>query len=186
MFIFTGFMFDYDTFDSLKYYDHTNDLLIKDSLLPDDYTFSDGMCNISSQIDVGFRTDDMAMLATLPRMYRINVSDRGRGCYIIPNQIGVFNSTMKYIFGEDYMEQDIQIYCDPYHHIPFLVLTSQKIYEETLKRYNSSEINIVKENIATVKSSEYFDINHLCEDGIAEDSCHILKDCISKNYGNVY
>ena len=173
----------YDSTPLLNYIDQKDMEFPKSYLLPDDYA-PNGLCNITSQINVGFQTDDLAMLTTLARLYRINYTGNNRGCYIIPNQRGVFNATMKYIFGEDYEQQGIQIYCDPYHHMPYLILTSQKIYEETLTHYNQSLITKFKDSIVEYYSNDYFDVNHLCEDGRASEQCEILKDCISNDYGD--
>ena len=182
IFFISRFM-SYDSTPLLNYVDQKDMEFPKSYLLPNDYT-PNGLCNITSQINVGFQTDDLAMLLTLPRLYRINFTGNNRGCYIIPNQRGVFNATMKYIFGEDYEQQGIQIYCDPYHHMPYLILTSQKIYEETLTHYNQSLITKFKDNIVEYTSNDYFDVNHLCEDGRAYEQCEVLKNCISNNYGD--
>lgn len=88
-------------------------------------------CSVQAQNGGLLHTDDLAMLTTLPRLY--NVSD-GK-CYLIPSKRGLFNSTMKYIFGKNYEKDGIRIMCRIMPHYPILIITSDKILNDTLSYY---------------------------------------------------
>ena len=99
-------------------------------------------CSKTSLSDSLYNTVDFAMMTTLPRLYGVT---KDKKCYIKPNKRGVFNSTMKYIFGKNYEDDNINIYCFPYSHNPYLVITSEKLLEDTItKYYNISEYLINK------------------------------------------
>ena len=88
------------------------------------------------------------MLTTLPRMYSINSEGK---CYIKPCIRGLFNTTMKYIFGKDYENDKIEIMCKKLYKSIVLVITSEKILNKTLE-YFSNKINItfLKSNLITL------------------------------------
>ena len=117
------------------------------------------------------------MISTLPRLYAIN--DDGT-CYIKPKlgYQGVFNSTMKYIFGTNYSSENIQIYCWTKMHEPTLVITSEEIYENKLKTYADEDIEMLPYE-APLESEEFFnDTDHLCDSGFAITECESIRLCI--------
>jgi len=150
-----------------------------------------GFCKASSYTKSGLTLDDFAVLLTLPRLYSINSSGK---CYIKPKMRGVFNSTMKYVFGPNYQDQNITIICYPEAHYPYLVLTSDVFDDQILQSHTNLQ-NYSSNRQFPVESSDYFD-KPLCSDGIASDSCKILKKCIEagtstcddewENYTNNY
>ena len=115
-----------------------------------------GFCFTKAQNDGFFQTDDLAMLTTLPRLY--NISKDGK-CYLIPSKRGLFNSTMKYIFGKNYEDDGIRIMCRKMSHYPFLIITSDKILNQTLSYYpNKKNIKFVGKQF-DIKNTNYFE-NH--------------------------
>ena len=138
-----------------------------------------GFCSTSGLQDSYYKVDDFAFMTTLPRLYTFN----NNSCFIKPKLRGVFNSTMKYIFGGDYTQQGIKIYCYPYSHDPYLVITSEKMFEEVNETItNHSDYEIFHEE-KVIDTKPYFDVNTLCDDGIAIKECNILKTCINDNPG---
>jgi hypothetical protein len=134
-------------------------------------------CSSTGMIDKMYDTADFAFMTTLPRLYEY----KNNTCTVKPKLRGVFNNTMKYIFGKDYIEQGIKIYCYPYTHNPYLVITSDAMFKEvnaTISNY--SEYKYVYEEMNDT-SKQYFDIGKLCEDKIAEPECNLLKTCISND-----
>ena len=131
-------------------------------------------CSATGTVDNIYDTVDFAFMATLPRLYEHN----NETCIVKPKLRGVFNTTMKYIFGEDYQEQGILIYCHKNNNDPYLVLTSKKLFDEV-----NSTISNYSEYVYYPKgvneTTPYFDANNLCNDGIAKSECEHLKECIS-------
>lgn len=70
------------------------------------------------------------MLTTLPRLY--STTNDGK-CFLKPSMRGLFNSTMKYIFGKNYENDGILIMCKKQAHNLYLVLSSEKILNQTLQ-----------------------------------------------------
>ena len=58
----------------------------------------EGFCYTYSNNDVSLKTEDFSMMTTLPRMYDETEDEK---CYLKPSMRGIFNTTMKYIFGKD-------------------------------------------------------------------------------------
>ena len=123
------------------------------------------------------------MLTTLPRLYGINSDGQ---CYLKPKFRGVFNSTMKYIFGEYYETQGIRIYCWTKTHDPYLVITSQSLLESKMNIYKDSNITIIHNDYSQYyENSEHFqETSQLCEDGISKYECEELQRCISEQGGD--
>lgn len=63
------------------------------------------------------------MLSTLPRLYSFN--EEGK-CFIKPAKRNIFNTTMKYIFGQSYENQNIRIMCKKIYYGITLVITSDR------------------------------------------------------------
>ena len=176
-------LYDFPYIDYLEYVDskgipfkidEQNNISRKDNIK--------SFCYINSQRNIPFSTTDFAMLTTLPRLYKVN--EYGQ-CYIKPKFRGVFNSTMKYIFGEDYhTTQHIHIYCYPKMHYPELVITSDEIIESFIELDSNKDFEILdnfeKEDI---KSEETFQIDETFCDQTKLESCHELLTCINKNNG---
>lgn len=139
-----------------------------------------GFCFAKAQNDGIFQTDDLAMLTTLPRLY--NISKDGK-CYLIPSKRGLFNSTMKYIFGKNYEDDGIRIMCRKMSHYPFLIITSDKILNQTLSYYpNKKNIKLLEKQF-DIKNTNYFE-NHQFTD-LDDDGKSLLskyENCV-KNKG---
>ena len=94
------------------------------------------------------------MLTTLPRLYGITKDGK---CFIKPSKRGLFNTTMKYIFGKDYEKEGIIILCKKIIHFPVLVITSERIKNKTLS-YFSDDRNIkFLGNQFEVENKNFFD-----------------------------
>ena len=134
---------------------------------------SPAYCGIASDVNIPMTTPDFAVLTTLPRLYGIN--DAGK-CYIKPKFRGVFNSTMKYVFGDDYNDQGITIYCWPKMHYPYLILTSQRFLHASIEALEDNyELLEGKEEYV---SQEYFnDTDTLCDNDNSEQ-CIELQQCL--------
>ena len=165
--------------DQLKYYED-NDYRYKF-----DENFSvntESFCSTKSFNDGTLKTDDFAMLTTLPRLYGITASGR---CYIKPSKRGVFNSTMKYIFGRDYEKDNIRIFCQKLTHNPILVITSDKILNASLKHFSHTNITMLKPQF-NIKNNDYFEdypfYNTLNEEG--RKLLARYEACISTNNKN--
>ena len=103
------------------------------------------------------------MMITFSRLY--GITNNGK-CYIKPSKRGLFNSTMKYIFGKEYEKEGIRIMCKKTQHNLYLVISSDKILNQTLqvfsdknytflnKQFNIDNENYFK-NFTTEKLSEY-------------------------------
>ena len=171
-------LYPYPYVDTLYYYDNSLLPFIKnnESLIPSTASF----CSTSVNERIPYMTSDFAILTTLPRLY--GKTEDGK-CYIKPKFRGVFNSTMKYIFGENYESQNIQIYCWPQMHDPYLIITSEFILNKTLENYDQESITIINEDsFKYIESQPYFGTEEtLCSDMIAQDECQKLKNCISQN-----
>ena len=123
------------------------------------------------------------MLTTLPRMYSINSEGK---CYIKPCIRGLFNTTMKYIFGKDYENDKIEIMCKKLYKSIVLVITSEKILNKTLE-YFSNKINITFlekqfDNITNTNYFENFNIENLNDEA---NNLFLLYDQCAKEKGTV-
>lgn len=58
----------------------------------------ESFCSVHAQNDGSLKTENFAMLTTLPRLYDVTKSGK---CFIKHSKRGSFNTTMKYIFGKD-------------------------------------------------------------------------------------
>ena len=170
--------YDYSYIDNLYYEDRTNVPFIKSinqttSDIPQSFCYSHSNDN--------FYTDDFAIMTTLPRLY--GLSEEGQ-CFIKPKFRGVFNTTMKYIFGPDYNEQGIRIYCWPKTHDPYLVITTEDSFKNQLNRYPEENISVLPDDniIKETQSSEHFnDTLHLCDSGMAYSQCISLQTCLNSS-----
>ena len=117
----------YDNRSIIEFIKHNN-TIIGDVAKP--------FCNFHSD-ETEFKTEDFALLSTLPRLYDVNTEGK---CFIKPKFRGVFNSTMKYIFGEDYNSQGIRIYCWAKTYNPYLIITSQSLLESKKSVFEKSTI----------------------------------------------
>lgn len=81
----------------------------------------EAFCFTQAENDGSLKTEDFAMLATLSRLYGIREDGK---CYLKPSKRCLFNSTMKYIFGENYENDGILIMCKKLVNFPVLVITS--------------------------------------------------------------
>ena len=131
--------------------------------------------NIPTICDLS-KTFDYAMLLTLPRLYEV---DKDYTCRIKPHLRGIFNSTMKYIFGEDYSNQNIVIMCYPYTHNPYLVITSDTLTNHYFQEINTEGGVFLEKQFLPISNSSF--PNELCKDGRASDSCKKLKECLNQN-----
>ncbi|KAK8865013.1 hypothetical protein M9Y10_010542 [Tritrichomonas musculus] len=93
---------------------------------------SESFCYAQSKIDGSLKTEDFAMLTTLPRLYNINKDGK---CYIKPSMRGLFNTTMKYIFGKNYENDGIEIFCKDLDNYITLIVRSDKILNLTLNSF---------------------------------------------------
>lgn len=113
----------------------------------------EGFCNVRAQNDGSLKTEDFAMLATLPRLYDVTKSGR---CYIKPSKRGLFNTTMKYIFGKDYEKDNIRIFCKKLTHNPILIISSDKILNNTLSYFSREKVTLLPSQFDIV-NTDYFD-----------------------------
>ena len=174
-------LYDYPFIDYLSFEDRSSIAFVKQ----EGKIFTDvqkSFCNVNSD-ETPFTTEDFSMLTTLPRLYGINSDGK---CFIKPKFRGVFNSTMKYIFGEDYQLQGIRIYCWTKTHDPYLVITSKSLLESKMNMYRDSNITKINNDYSHFyENSEYFkDVSHLCDDGIANYECKELQNCINEQKGD--
>ena len=145
--------------------------------------FSTGLpefCNVELNYDTGMRSDDILMLTTLPRLYKYTSDGK---CIIQPALRGVFNTTMKYIFGRDYDTKNITIMCYPKTNDPYLVITSDVFKSNVLSEYEGQEVTKIEPTIKA-ESHDYFKEHGICDDGIAENQCNRLKACMEKDPSN--
>ena len=170
--------YDYPYVDYV-YYENRKDIPFIKSSLRQTPDIPKGFCQITTDDDL--TAVDLSILTTLPRLYNIN--DDGK-CYIKPKFRGVFNATMKYIFGSDYHTKGIRIYCWTKMHEPYLVITSEESYNQKLNTYSEEDVEILSDDefIQQTKSEEYFnDTDHLCDYGYALNECNSLKQCIENS-----
>lgn len=114
----------------------------------------ESFCFTHAQKDGTLKTEDFAMLTTLPRMY--NVTKDGK-CFIKPSMRGLFNTTMKYIFGKDYEKDGIFILCKRLTRYPILVISSEKILNKTLDYFsNDNNIKFLNKQF-NVTNTNYFE-----------------------------
>lgn len=121
------------------------------------------------------------MMTTLPRLYDINKENK---CYLKPSKRGLFNSTMKYIFGKDYEYDGIQIMCKIIEHNLYLVITSEKILNDTLQDFKHQNYKLLSKQF-NIKNSDYFE--HLDKEKLNEKSkflYNLYEECLSQNNRN--
>lgn len=142
----------------------------------------ESFCFTQAQKDGSLKTEDFAMLVTLPRLY--DVTKYGK-CYIKPSMRGMFNSTMKYIFGKDYEKDCIYILCKSLTHYPFLIISSDKILKQTLTHFPDNKITFLEKQF-NIENKNYFE--HFSTENLTEKGKLIYKsyeDCVSlKNSEN--
>lgn len=139
----------------------------------------EGFCFIKAQRDSSLETDDLAMLSTLPRLY--DATENGK-CFIKPSMRGLFNSTMKYIFGKNYEDDGIRIMCKKTIHYPLLVITSDKILNNSLKFYSDNHNIKFIESQFKINNTNFFD--NLNRDDLNEEALKLLKvyeNCVQIN-----
>lgn len=139
----------------------------------------EGFCFIKAQRDSSLETEDFAMLSTLPRLY--DSTENGR-CFIKPSMRGLFNSTMKYIFGKNYEEDGIRIMCKKTMHYPLLVITSEKILNNSLNFYSVNHSIHFIENQFQINNTNFFE--SLNKNDLNEEALKLLKiyeDCVQVN-----
>jgi hypothetical protein len=148
------------------------DYNITHSYIPD-------FCKATARADSIYSVEDFAFMTTLPRLYKVD----GNKCSINPKLRGVFNTTMKYIFGKDYKDQGIKIYCYTGTRYPYLTITSDRLFEEVNSTItNHSDFEIYYE-YNTSSPIPYFDVDSLCSDNYASTECESLKNCINETGG---
>jgi hypothetical protein len=186
---FLGFIKSYLTIKEMPYIDLLKYTKNEEVWNRNDERFSfPALCKTQPFIKTSLNTVDFAVLATLPRLYYVDKSD-GK-CYIKPKLRGVFDSTMKYVFGEDYKDQGITILCYPKTHNPYLVLTSDSLLNEMIGTDGKFSDAVELERQFAPKSNNYFS-EPLCEkDEIAHEECLKYKECHQNNNcqdeGDVY
>lgn len=140
----------------------------------------EGFCMAQAKRDGSLKIEDLAMLATLPRLYGVNKNGK---CYIKPSFRGLFNSTMKYIFGKNYEEDNIRIYCKKMTRHPILVITSDKILNHTLDFFKYDDDIIMLENKQNeIINNDYFEnqtFGNLPENG--KNLLNIYEKCVEIN-----
>ena len=120
------------------------------------------------------------MMTTLPRLYSVTKSGK---CYIKPSMRGLFNTTMKYIFGKDFEDQGIEIFCTKLSHDVTLVIRSEKNLNKIIKSYSDIDNNItILQKQFNIINKDYFKehpIGKLNEEG--QNLYEKYNECISKN-----
>lgn len=142
------------------------------SSIPESY------CLTNAQNDGLLKTEDFAMLTTLPRLYDVTKSGK---CYIKPSMRGLFNSTMKYIFGKDYEKDGIRIMCKKLSHYPLLVITSEKILNQTMSHFSDQNLTLLKKQF-DIENKNYF--NHHKLEIFNDEGNQLMKnyeECVSVN-----
>lgn len=145
--------------DKAIYYDR--DRMTWYKLKNNQYVKPEGFCYTQAQKDGTYKTDDFAFMATLPRLYDINENG---DCYIKPSKRGLFNTTMKTIFGKNYENDNITIHCKKVYHYPYLIISSKKILKQTHSYFGDYTIltdHIVDENHDYFLEDEHFKPNEL-------------------------
>ena len=159
--------------DNIIYIDRSHEFWYKDSNNRIGYQ-KPAFCNIRANNVIKPTTTDYAMMTTLPRYY--GVTNDGK-CYIKPKFRGVFNSTMKYIFGTDYHSRDINIYCYTQARNTYLVITAKEWLVDIVNQYDEGDVTLKSNAMTYATSKEYF-TDPLCSDGIAKEQCHELEKCL--------
>lgn len=138
----------------------------------------EGFCSIKAQNDGTLKTEDFAMMTTLPRLYSLTKDGK---CYLKPSKRGLFNTTMKYIFGREYEVDGIKIMCRKTSHNLYLIITSDKILNQTLKIYSKHNYSLLEKqfNITNKNYFENFEYQQLPEYG--KSLYNIYLKCISQN-----
>lgn len=165
----------FPTIDNAFYIENNEDWLKYNNLL----VTSDAFCLKSAHNNGSLKTDDFAMMTTLPRLYDINKENK---CYLKPSKRGLFNST--YIFGKDYEYDGIQIMCKIIEHNLYLVITSEKILNETLQDFKHQNYKLLSKQF-NIKNSDYFE--HLDKEKLNEKSkflYNLYEECLSQNNRN--
>ena len=141
--------YSFSTIKSVNYFENNSKWFKTNSYqtyLPESY------CYIHSPTNGYLKTDDLSMLTTLPRLYSFN---KNGNCFIKPSMRGLFNSTMKYIFGKNYEEDEIEIYCKKMSHYPILVITSKKMLNQTLLFFEDDKnITFLDVKNTTIKNND--------------------------------
>ncbi len=139
----------------------------------------EGFCFTKAQKDGSLKLEDFAMLTTLPRLY--NLTENGK-CYLSPANRGLFNSTMKYIFGRNYEEDGIRIMCKKITNNTMIVITSDKILNQTLSYYSyDNNITFLKKQF-DITNTDYFkdhEFVNLTEEG--EELLTNYEKCVNKS-----
>lgn len=142
-----------------------------------------GFCLFKANENDDLKTEDFAMMTTLPPLYSFTKSGK---CYIKPSMRGLFNTTMKYIFGADIEEHGIEIFCTTLSHDVTLVIRSEKVLNEAIKSYTrmNKTVKVLKKQF-DVKNRDYFkehSIEKLNEKG--QILYQKYKNCISEQKDN--
>lgn len=117
------------------------------SIYPEEFCFNGAKKNWTLQ------TEDFAMMITFSRLY--GITNNGK-CYIKPSKRGLFNSTMKYIFGNNYEKDRIIILCKKLENFPVLVITSDKILNKTLSYFSKERKFTFFDKKFNIKNKVYF------------------------------
>ena len=143
----------------------------------------EGFCYSHAKTDGSFKTEDFAMMTTLSRLYSTNKQGK---CFIKPSMRGLFNTTMKYIFGKNYENDGIEIFCKNLNNYIVLVIRSEKILNETLNRIENKEQIQILDKQFNIINKDYFketNIGELPEEG--KNLLNKYNECLSiKNTGN--
>ena len=116
-----------------------------------------------------------AMLTVLPRLYKIHDGK----CFIKPKLRGVFNNTMKYIFGPKYQEDNITILCYPRTQFPYLVISSEKLTNELRSQFDQSEITNLPVQFPA-ESQDFYSVTNPLSDVRAKNEYKQILECKSK------
>ena len=150
VFIFSSYL-KFPTNDSAEFYENNKKwykLNQTETILPEAFCYS------KAKKGGMLKTDDFAMMTTLPRLYGLTKDGK---CFIKPSMRGLFNTTMKYIFGKNYEKDNIQIMCKKIQRYPMLVITSQKILEQTLTHFkDDTNITLLGNQFEKIVNLNYF------------------------------
>lgn len=167
----------FSTIDNALYIENNNEWLKFNNMTIN----PEGFCFTKAKNDGTLKTEDFAMMTTLPRLYSTTKDGK---CYIKPSMRGLFNSTMKYIFGKDYEKEKIQIMCKKLVHNLYLIITSENILNQTLKSFNHTNYKILPKQF-DINNSDYFS-NFTKENlkGESKNLYEIYERCKSKGDKN--